>query len=108
MEGVAQGRNLDPATVLAAAEGRVWTGEQAVAQGLVDDLGGFAGALRRVREAVGVEADQAIRLRPFPQQPGPLDQLLDLLSDPSRLVGVLRPELPAWPGVLSSPRLTMR
>jgi len=63
---VAQGRNLPKARVLEVAEGRVWTGEDAKALGLVDELGGFPVALRLVKEAAGIPADVDVRLQVFP------------------------------------------
>jgi len=46
---VAQGRKLTPAQVDAAGQGRVWTGEQALARRLVDELGGLRQALEHAR-----------------------------------------------------------
>lgn len=46
---VAQGRKLTPAAVDAAGQGRVWTGEQAQARQLVDELGGLRQALNHAR-----------------------------------------------------------
>ncbi len=43
---VASGRHMTPEAVEAVAKGRVWTGEEAKARGLVDALGGFEAALR--------------------------------------------------------------
>lgn len=41
VEAIMRGRNLDPAKVREFADGRVMTGRQALACGLVDGLGGF-------------------------------------------------------------------
>ena len=38
---VAEGRNLDESQVETLAQGRVWTGKQAVANGLIDSIGGL-------------------------------------------------------------------
>jgi protease-4 len=54
---VATSRKLDPKSVEAVAEGRVWTGAQASEHGLVDDLGGFDDAVLRARELAGLPAD---------------------------------------------------
>ncbi|MBL0061899.1 MAG: S49 family peptidase [bacterium] len=45
-EDVAKGRNLELASLDSLAEGRVWTGNQAMARGLVDTLGGIDLAIR--------------------------------------------------------------
>lgn len=46
---VAEGRHLTPEAVDAVARGRVWTGQQALAKGLVDKLGGLREALVEAR-----------------------------------------------------------
>jgi protease-4 len=43
--------------VHAIAQGRVWTGEQALANGLVDDLGGLDKAVEHMRELTGIEGE---------------------------------------------------
>src|SRR5262249_3200948 len=50
---VANGRQLSSQAVGAAAEGRVWTGQQARALGLVDALGGIERALDEPKTLVG-------------------------------------------------------
>jgi len=51
---VAEGRKLSPATVRSFADGRVFTGEQAVELGLVDRLGSEEDARRWAAELVGL------------------------------------------------------
>ena len=77
---VAEGRELSREQVLAAAKGRVWTGADAKALGLVDELGGYAATLQAVREAAGIAPDAAIRLRPFPRRKSTLRLLADELT----------------------------
>lgn len=58
---VADGRkNLSKEQVHEIAQGRVWTGEQAKNNGLVDDLGGLDIALNHMRELTGIKS--AVRL----------------------------------------------
>ncbi len=73
---VAAGRRLDPAAVAAVAEGRVWTGRQAVAAGLVDGLGGLGRSLAAVRGLVGLAPDEPLRLVTFDRQPSLFERLL--------------------------------
>jgi len=47
---VAKARRITTAEIDAVGGGRVWTGEQAYAHGLVDELGGLKAALAKVRE----------------------------------------------------------
>ncbi|MCB5253041.1 MAG: signal peptide peptidase SppA [Candidatus Cloacimonadaceae bacterium] len=55
---VANGReNLSVEEVNAIAQGRVWTGAQAKANGLVDDLGGLDLAKQHIRELAGIKGE---------------------------------------------------
>ncbi|MDU4961216.1 MAG: signal peptide peptidase SppA [Sporomusaceae bacterium] len=54
---VAEGRNLDKETVRKLADGRVYTGSQAKAAGLVDELGNLYDAIDGARELAGLDAD---------------------------------------------------
>lgn len=47
LEGVAKGRGTTPEAVDAIARGRIWSGEQALERGLVDELGGLEDAVRQ-------------------------------------------------------------
>ena len=53
LDHVAEGRALDRSAVEAVAAGRVWTGSDALAVGLVDELGGLDRAVALAREAAG-------------------------------------------------------
>jgi len=67
---VASGRQLSPEAVAAAAEGRVWSGRQAKALGLVDRLGGIENALDEAKVLAGLppEARVAVECYPRPQR----------------------------------------
>jgi protease-4 len=58
VEVVAKGRNLPVETVRSFADGRIFSGRQALALGLVDELGGKALAFDRVRELAGLPTDE--------------------------------------------------
>ena len=49
IEGVARARKLEVEAVDAIGGGRVWTGEQALGHGLIDELGDFQAALAKAR-----------------------------------------------------------
>jgi protease IV len=66
-ERVAQGRAMTDEQVEAVAKGRIWSGERAKELGLVDELGGYATAVRLAREEAGIAADEAIELAVFPR-----------------------------------------
>ena len=77
---VARGRGLSVERVREIAKGRVWTGEDALALGLVDALGGYDTALSLLKEAVGIEPEAPARVRPFPPRKTFLRELLDGLN----------------------------
>ncbi|MFT4627510.1 MAG: protease-4 [Myxococcota bacterium] len=61
---VSEGRSLDREQAHAVAQGRVWTGEQALSRGLVDELGGLDVALAKAAELAEIEGDWAIERLP--------------------------------------------
>lgn len=67
IEGVADGRDMPAEAVEAVAQGRVWSGEQALERGLIDGLGGLEAATARAAELAGLEAD-AYRIGYPPQE----------------------------------------
>ncbi len=77
LDVVAEGRGLERDAVHAVAQGRVWTGEQALERQLVDELGGLDDAFEKVVELAGVES--AGRLR-WPKRKGFLELLLEDLE----------------------------
>jgi protease IV len=60
----ADGRNMPVEELRKVASGRVWTGAQAKARGLVDVLGDFDEAVRIAAEKAGVAADYKLRFYP--------------------------------------------
>jgi len=62
--------------VEAVAQGRVWSGSQALEIGLIDDLGGLDRSLELVRESLGLSADAGLRLELYPRPPNLFDFLL--------------------------------
>ncbi|WP_026313713.1 signal peptide peptidase SppA [Actinomadura flavalba] len=68
----ARGRGMTPEKMHELARGRVWTGADAHANGLVDELGGLDHALGLAREKAGLAATAPVR--PFPHG-SPLDRL---------------------------------
>ncbi|MEO8432434.1 MAG: signal peptide peptidase SppA [Acidobacteriota bacterium] len=64
---VALGRRLPKERVLEIARGRIWTGEDAKALGLVDELGGMETAVRLAKRAAGIPAAEAVSFEIFPR-----------------------------------------
>jgi protease-4 len=77
---VADGRNMSREAVIAVAEGRVWTGQQALERGLVDELGGFDTALRAAKRFAELDEDADVRVKRFPRQKTREELFNDLLS----------------------------
>lgn len=67
---VADGRHLPVEKVREVARGRVWTGADAMAAGLVDELGGLERALALAVELSGAPAGTRARARQFPRRQG--------------------------------------
>jgi protease-4 len=67
---VAEGRHLPPARVREIARGRVWTGAQAKALGLVDEVGGFYQAVDKAKALAGLSG-QTVRLKTVSGAPSP-------------------------------------
>jgi protease-4 len=63
---VAESRKTTPERIHELAQGRVWTGKQAKAQGLVDALGGLDTAVALAKERAGIPAYQEVELVTYP------------------------------------------
>jgi protease IV len=77
IERVATGRGMDRDAVHAVAQGRVWTGVQALEHGLVDELGGLDRAVAKAAELAELDAPAILRL---PARKGFLEMLLEDLQ----------------------------
>lgn len=77
---VAEGRKLPKEKVLEIAKGRVWSGEDAKALGLVDELGGYAVALRLAKEAAKIPASEKVRVAVYPKERSPFETLAERLA----------------------------
>ena len=80
-EKVASGRRMDIGRVHELARGRVWTGADAVANGLADQTGGMREAIAIARQRAGLPDDAPARSYP---RFGPLDQLRPAESSEAR------------------------
>jgi protease-4 len=69
---VASGRRMSAERVHELARGRVWTGADAIANGLADEAGGLREAIAIARKRAGLPADAPVRIYP---RLSPLDQL---------------------------------
>jgi protease-4 len=89
---VAAGRKRPVAEIEAVARGRVWTGQDALEAGLIDELGGLRDAVRIARERANLPEDApvlgAIRVPPLARLSRPKNS-----EDPRTWVRT------AWPGL---------
>lgn len=78
---VAEGRGLDVAYVDSIARGRVWTGRDALALGLVDTLGGFDVALSIAAKEAGITR---YSIKVYPEAPNSFMELLNMTDEDAR------------------------
>ena len=74
---VGSGRDLSPEQVEQAAQGQIWSGADAKARGLVDELGGLQAAIAGARELAEIPADRQVRVVDRPERPDPLRRLIE-------------------------------
>lgn len=60
IEAVAEGRNMPPEEVKGIADGRIFTGEQALKIGLVDDLGSLEDTFKIAAELTGIKGEPVV------------------------------------------------
>ena len=72
---VAESRKSTPEAIHAVAQGRVWTGRQALDHGLVDALGGLDAAVALAKEKAKIPANEEVQLVVYPERRGLLDAL---------------------------------
>lgn len=80
LDRVAEGRSMRADQVAEIARGRVWTGEQARAVGLVDQLGGLLTAIDEARLAAKIQPPEKVELVFFPRKKAFLERLGDYLA----------------------------
>jgi protease-4 len=66
---VAEGRKAAKDKIDAVAQGRVWTGRQALERGLVDELGGLDRAIRLAKERAKLDVTKDVDLVVYPEKP---------------------------------------
>jgi protease-4 len=77
----AEGRRKSEAEVEAVAQGRVWTGGEALAGGLVDRLGGLADAVAVAKERARIPAGRDVAVVVLPERKGLLELLFERRED---------------------------
>ncbi len=103
---VAEGRSLELERVEELARGRIWSGRDALENGLVDGLGGLDVALGLARERAGIEGEAQVVL--FPEEKDPIEQLIEDLLDVGVPGGLDPATVEAWVEDQRRPRLEAR
>lgn len=106
VERVAKSRHMKYDQVDRIAQGRVWTGQQALGLHLLDKLGDLDDAVAEARAAAKLPADRPVQIVDLPRQPGLVQQLLSGGLDSRApmtiaLIRALRPILGAMRGALA-------
>lgn len=77
---VAAGRKMKKEDVHLIAKGRVWSGEDAKARGLVDELGGLNKALEVAKKLAKITAAE-VNFKQYPRRKTPFESLVARLAD---------------------------
>jgi protease-4 len=89
IESVAKGRRMKTEEIKPLADGKVWTGEQAVPLKLIDQVGDFRAAVEDTAKSVGIKGEPTI-VRPEKDRKSVLDLLFgdasEYLPDPAKLM----------------------
>lgn len=80
LKRVSDGRKMPVEAVRAIAKGRAWTGTQAKANGLVDDLGGLDVALDYAAKQIGLSDRTKLDIRIIPEPLSPIEELMQVLG----------------------------
>ncbi len=88
----AQGRNMDLAKLQRLAGGRLWTGRQAQARGLVDQIGGLDDAVRKAATLAGLDGATSPALLVLPPARSFFQQLLETPEAELRVMRLLEPQ----------------
>jgi protease-4 len=86
---VADGRKLPLAKVQDIARGRVWSGADANARGLVDTLGGFWTAVDLAKKRARIAASQRVVFERYPRQKSFFEALNNFFGGPSEEVSAI-------------------
>jgi protease-4 len=100
----AEDRGMSVEDLRAVARGRVWTGSDALAHGLVDELGGLERAVQVACERAGVDRGE-VELRTMPK-PKPLERLLPAENSESPAAASFGDGLPLLDGLLAAAGLS--
>jgi protease-4 len=85
---VAKGRGMGVDAVHAVAQGRIWSGKQAEANGLVDKVGGLREAIRLAKREAGIPEKEAVEFTVLPAPGGFFERMMSSMA--ARVTGEVR------------------
>jgi len=85
---VAAGRGKTPDEIHKVAQGRVWTGRDALGHGLVDQLGGLRDAIAYAKQKAGLREGEDVHLTELPRRGGPLEALEKMFGGSAEATGI--------------------
>ncbi len=93
---VAASRKIPLEKMSDIAKGRVWTGDQAVKIGLVDELGGIVTTIQALKKELKLEPTDMVELQPFPPPETPTDLAIKMLRSFGIESAMVRSALGHW------------
>ncbi|MEM8884064.1 MAG: signal peptide peptidase SppA [Planctomycetota bacterium] len=85
---VAAGRGKTPDEIHKVAQGRVWTGRDALGHGLVDRLGGLQDAIVYAKEQAGLKDAGKVHIAEMPRRGGPFEALEKMFGGAETATGL--------------------
>jgi protease-4 len=85
---VATARKQSEEDIEAIAQGRVWLGEDAIANGLCDEIGGLEDAVRDAKKRIGIAEDDEVVFEEYPKR--------KRFSLPKELTYLVKLGVPGW------------
>ena len=76
LQDVAEHRGMDFGEAESLAHGRVWSGRQALGNGLVDELGDFERAVEVAKELAGIPSEDGVTVAHYPKKKSLMNSLL--------------------------------
>ena len=86
LNNVAEGRNMTPEAVDNIAQGRVWTGSDALGIGLVDEMGTLADAVRYAAISAGESDLDEWNIESFPRPQTTLEMIMEAITGTSEVL----------------------
>lgn len=84
VQRAADSRDISFDEMRSKAKGRVWTGQDALEQGLIDQLGGFNKVINDAKEVLGLDPEKLVYVKQYPKVNESLNEILDKIFNPDQ------------------------